>query len=167
MPNSRRQIDLERFLPYRLSVVGNEVSAAIASTYQLRFDLSIPEWRVIAVLARHAGLSARDVAELTSMDAVAVSRAVSRLLGSGRIRRDVSKSDRRRSVLRLSRRGIAVYRAVAPLALDYERELLEGMSADERQALDLALHKLTVRARGLRQNTVGAPRRRAPPKRSL
>ena len=167
MPNSRRQIDLERFLPYRLSVLSNEVSAAIASTYQLRFDLSIPEWRVIAVLARHAGLSARDVAELTSMDAVAVSRAVSRLLGSGRIRRDVSKSDRRRSVLRLSRRGIAVYRAVAPLALDYERELLEGMSADERQALDLALHKLTRRARGLRQNTVGAPRRRAPPKRSL
>jgi DNA-binding MarR family transcriptional regulator len=167
MPNSRRQIDLERFLPYRLSVLSNEVSAAIASTYQLRFDLSIPEWRVIAVLARHAGLSARDVAELTSMDAVAVSRAVSRLLGSGRIRRDVSKSDRRRSVLRLSRRGIAVYRAVAPLALDYERELLEGMSADERQALDLALHKLTLRARGLRQNTVGAPRRRAPPKRSL
>ena len=167
MPNSRRQIDLERFLPYRLSVLSNEVSAAIASTYQLRFDLSIPEWRVIAVLARHAGLSARDVAELTSMDAVAVSRAVSRLLGSGRIRREVSKSDRRRSVLRLSRRGIAVYRAVAPLALDYERELLEGMSADERQALDLALHKLTLRARGLRQNTVGAPRRRAPPKRSL
>jgi DNA-binding MarR family transcriptional regulator len=167
MPNSRRQIDLERFLPYRLSVLSNEVSAAIASTYQLRFDLSIPEWRVIAVLARHAGLSARDVAELTSMDAVAVSRAVSRLLGSGRIRRDVSKSDRRRSVLRLSRRGIAVYRAVAPLALDYERELLEGMSADERQALDLALHKLTLRARGLRQNTVGAPRRRAPLKRSL
>jgi len=167
MPNSRRQIDLERFLPYRLSVLSNEVSTAIASTYQLRFDLSIPEWRVIAVLARHAGLSARDVAELTSMDAVAVSRAVSRLLGSGRIRRDVSKSDRRRSVLRLSRRGIAVYRAVAPLALDYERELLEGMSADERQALDLALHKLTLRARGLRQNTVGAPRRRAPLKRSL
>lgn len=167
MPNSRRQIDLERFLPYRLSVLSNEVSAAIASTYQLRFDLSIPEWRVIAVLARHAGLSARDVAELTSMDAVAVSRAVSRLLGSGRIRRDVSKSDRRRSVLRLSRRGIAVYRAVAPLALDYERELLEGMSADERQALDLALHKLTLRARGLRQNTVSAPRRRAPLKRSL
>lgn len=167
MPTSRSQIDLERFLPYRLSVLSNEVSAAIASAYQLRFDLSVPEWRVIAVLARHAGLSARDVAELTSMDAVAVSRAVRRLLASDRIRRDVSKSDRRRSVLRLSRRGVAVYRAVAPLALGYEQELLEGMSAEERHALDLALHKLTLRARTLRKNPGSSRPRRAPPKRSL
>ncbi|HSQ70375.1 MAG TPA: hypothetical protein VLM41_09835, partial [Steroidobacteraceae bacterium] len=68
---------------------------------------------------------------------------------------------------RLSRRGIAVYRAVAPLALSYEQELLDGMSADECEALDLALHKLTLRARSLKQNAVIAPRRRAPPKRSL
>jgi DNA-binding MarR family transcriptional regulator len=167
MPTSRSQIDLERFLPYRLSVLSNEVSAAIASAYQLRFDLSVPEWRVIAVLARHAGLSARDVAELTSMDAVAVSRAVRRLLSSDRIRRDVSRSDRRRSVLRLSRRGVAVYRAVAPLALGYEQQLLEGLSAEERQALDLALHKLTLRARSLRQSAGSGQPRRAPPKRSL
>ena len=165
--SGRNDLKLNSFLPYVLNNLAERVSAGLSRIYADEYQLSIPEWRVIAVLARHAGLSARDVAELTSMDAVAVSRAVSRLLGSGRIRRDVSKSDRRRSVLRLSRRGIAVYRAVAPLALDYERELLEGMSADERQALDLALHKLTLRARGLRQNTVGAPRRRAPPKRSL
>ena len=39
------------------------------------------EWRVMAVLARFEGLSAREVAERTAMDKVAVSRALARLVG--------------------------------------------------------------------------------------
>ncbi len=149
MSRPRELIELERFLPYRLSVLSNEVSGAIAAAYRDRFGLSVPEWRVIAVLARHPGISASEVATLTSMDAVAVSRAVTRLLKGGRIRRQLSRDDRRRSVLRLSRRGAEVYAAVAPLALRYEQQLLEGMSAGERRALDTALHKLIERARDL------------------
>jgi len=42
---------LENFLPYRLSVLTNLVSSAIAGAYRERFGLSIPEWRVVAVLA--------------------------------------------------------------------------------------------------------------------
>jgi DNA-binding MarR family transcriptional regulator len=142
-------IDLERFLPYRLSVLANLVSSTIADTYQRRFDLTIPEWRVIAVLSRHPGLSAAEVSELTRMDAVAVSRAVARLLRAGRLLRTVSPVDRRRSVLRVSRAGAAVYRAVAPLALGYERELLAALAGPERALLMRALDALTERARSL------------------
>ena len=120
-------IDLDRFLPYRLSVLSNLVSSAIADAYQQRFGLSIPEWRVLAVLARYPGLSAAEVAERTRMDAVAVSRAVARLLAAGRLRRTTSRDDRRRSVLTVSAAGAAVYRAVAPIALGYERELLAAL----------------------------------------
>jgi DNA-binding MarR family transcriptional regulator len=148
-PDEPDSIELERFLPYRLSVLSNVVSSAIAAAYRRRFDLSIPEWRVIAVLARHPGLSAAEVAELTRMDAVAVSRAVTRLLRAGRLRRSVARNDRRRSVLSVSRAGAAVYREVAPLALRFERDLLEGMDHSERAALDLALDTLTKRAETL------------------
>jgi DNA-binding MarR family transcriptional regulator len=142
-------IDLDRFLPYRLSVLTNLVSGTIADAYQRRFGLSIPEWRVLAVLARYPGLSAAEVAERTRMDAVAVSRAVARLLAAGRLRRAVSRDDRRRSVLSVSAAGAAVYRAVAPLALGYERELLASLDAPERAALDRALDVLTARAQAL------------------
>jgi DNA-binding MarR family transcriptional regulator len=148
-PEEPGSIDLERFLPYRLSVLTNIVSSAIADTYRRRFGLSIPEWRVIAVLSRHPGLSAAEVADLTRMDAVAVSRAVTRLLRAGRLRRAVARDDRRRSVLSVSRKGAAVYREVAPLALRFERELLDGMDYAERAALDRALDMLTRRARAL------------------
>lgn len=142
-------IELERFLPYRLSVLTNVVSGAIASAYQRRFGLGIPEWRVIAVLARHPGLSAAEVAACTRMDAVAVSRAVTRLARSGRLNRSVSAEDRRRSVLRLSAAGRSVYRRIAPLALDYERQLLACLDAREVAALDAIVAKLTARAHAL------------------
>jgi len=142
-------IDLDRFLPYRLSVLSNLVSGAIAAAYRRRFDLSVPEWRVLAVLARHPGLSAAQVAELTRMDAVAVSRAVARLLGAGRLHRRTSRADRRRSVLTVSSSGAAVYREVAPLALEYERALLDTLGPRERSALDRVLEALTARAQAL------------------
>lgn len=143
------RIDLDRFLPYRLSVLTNVVSSVIASVYQQRFGLTIPEWRVIAVLSRYPGLSAAEVAVHTRMDAVAVSRAVSRLLRSGRIRRTMSKTDRRRSVLQVSPSGAAMYRQIAPLALRYEHDLLESLTPQERDLLDTVLDKLMVRAQSL------------------
>jgi DNA-binding MarR family transcriptional regulator len=156
-PPDRDAIDLERFLPYRLSVLTNLVSGTIADAYQRRFDLTIPEWRVIAVLSRHPGLSAAEVGERTRMDAVAVSRAVARLLRAGRLRRAVSPLDRRRSVLSVSSAGASVYREVAPLALGYERELLGALGIAERAVLDYALTQLTERAQSLTGSLKASP----------
>ena len=47
--NDAPALNLERFLPYRLSVLSNTVSSRIAKSYA-RFQLTIPEWRVMAVL---------------------------------------------------------------------------------------------------------------------
>ncbi|ODS64124.1 MAG: MarR family transcriptional regulator [Arenimonas sp. SCN 70-307] len=134
MPD-RDILDLEHFLPYRLSVLSNRISQDIASLYADRFGLGITEWRVLAVLGRRDGLSAREVADRTAMDKVAVSRAVASLLAAGRIERETHGDDRRRSVLRLSPAGRAIYEDVAPMALAYQRRLLEGLDETQRAAL--------------------------------
>ena len=77
---NKSRLYLDAFTPYRLSVLTNRISSAIARHYSERFDLSIPEWRVMAVLGETPGLSARQVAERTAMDKVQVSRAVQSLL---------------------------------------------------------------------------------------
>ncbi|RZA18279.1 MAG: MarR family transcriptional regulator [Lysobacteraceae bacterium] len=136
------QLKLEDFLPYRLSVLSNRASSAIAREYSERFDLNIPEWRVMAVLGRFSGLSANQVAQRTAMDKVAVSRAVARLLESGRIEREFDDDDRRRSVLRLSEAGYGVYDQIVPMALDFERHLLGDMAPDERALLFRLLDRL-------------------------
>src|SRR5687768_15252034 len=110
------RLQLDKFLPYRLSVLANVVSTAIAGAYAQRFGLSIPEWRVLAVLADAPNLSAAEVAQRTAMDKVAVSRAVASLLRARRIERRIARSDRRRSVLRLSGSGQRVYAQVVPFA---------------------------------------------------
>ena len=157
-------IELETFLPYRLSVLANVTSTAIAAAYEDRFGLTIPEWRVIAVLTRYPGMSAREVAEKSRMDAVAVSRAVNRLLRAGRLRRAVAADDRRRSVLQVSAAGAAVYRDVAPLALEFERSLLESLAPADRAVLARVLGVLTEKAESLSADMRGAngTRRRSP-----
>lgn len=143
MPD-RAPLELERFLPYRLSILSNTVSQAIAREYQARFDLGVTEWRVIAVLARYdgAGLSARELAERTAMDKVAVSRALARLAATGRVLRRTHRGDKRRSVLRLSARGWAIHDVVAPRARAHERALLARLDAGERECLERIIDKL-------------------------
>jgi len=134
MPD-RDILDLEHFLPYRLSVLSNRISQDIARLYAERFDLGVTEWRLLAVLGRYPGLSASELAERTAMDKVAVSRAVASLLAAGRLTRDTHGADRRRSVLELSEEGQRVYAEVAPAALAYERRLLSNLGAEDRAAL--------------------------------
>ena len=82
-----KDLILEEFLPYKLAIVSHTVSSLVARVYDKRFGLTIPEWRVIAIVGRFPGLSAVEVAERTMMDKVAVSRAVTKLIKSGRIDR--------------------------------------------------------------------------------
>ena len=100
---------LEAFLPYRLSVLANRVSGTLARAYGERFDLGIPQWRVLAVLGRFPGSSASEIVDRSAMDKVTVSRAVSRLIAKGLIRRQADASDRRRSALTVTTEGEAVY----------------------------------------------------------
>jgi DNA-binding MarR family transcriptional regulator len=144
---STDRLQLDRFVPYRLSVLSNIVSMSIAHAYPRDFALSIPEWRVVAVLARFPNLSAIEVAERTAMDKVAVSRAVRSLVASRRVVRSFDKGDRRRSILRLSANGKSVYTRVAPRALSYEKKLLNALSASDRRALDRLISRLIERAR--------------------
>jgi DNA-binding MarR family transcriptional regulator len=148
-PANPPALSLERFVPYRLSVLANTVSAALSGAYARRFGLTVPEWRVIAVLARAPGLSAAEVAARTAMDKVAVSRAVASLASGGRVRRTQATRDRRRSVLTLTTRGRSVYRRIVPLALAYEQRLLEALSADEQAQFGELLARLLDRSRRL------------------
>jgi len=139
-------IDLEHFLPYRLSRLTNTVSNAIAALYRDRFGLSIPDWRVLAVLARFPGSSAQDLVSRTRMDKVAVSRSVARLVERGMVNRATDEKDRRLSRLALSAEGRSVYARIVPMARDCEAALLANLEPQQREALDRLLILLQAAA---------------------
>jgi DNA-binding MarR family transcriptional regulator len=140
---------LERFLPYRLSVLSNRISRAIASRYAEAFDLTIPEWRIIAVLGRRPGLTATEIAEATEMDKVAVSRAVARLVAAKRVVAEASTDDARRQHLMLSSVGATLHARIAPIALESERRLLAALDARECRELNRLVDRLLIAAKDL------------------
>lgn len=142
-----KELILEDFLPYKLAILSHTVSSLVAHVYDKRFGLTIPEWRVIAIVGRFPGLSAVEVAERTMMDKVAVSRAVTKLIKSGRIDREFADADKRRSILNLSEQGQKVHDEIAPLALKMEDDLLHGLSPDEIHTLNGVIERLLARAR--------------------
>jgi len=143
------ELILEDFLPYRLSITSHTVSTNIARVYEKQFGLSIPEWRVIAILGRYQGLSAVEVADRTLMDKVAVSRAVTKMIKNGRIDREFADADRRRSILNLSEEGRRVHNEIAPLALQFEQELLQDISDEDFETFNTILEQLLDKARQL------------------
>ncbi|QGZ93491.1 MarR family winged helix-turn-helix transcriptional regulator [Terricaulis silvestris] len=140
---------LEDFLPYRLSILSNRVSRAIAARYAKTFDLTIPEWRIIAVLGRRPGLTAKEIAEATEMDKVAVSRAVAKLIAARRVRANADKNDARRQPLLLTAQGEDVHARIAPIALASEQKLLSALDSRERAQLDDLIDRLLSAARAL------------------
>lgn len=141
MPNSPA-LDFARFLPYRLSVLSNTISQDIASEYEQRFGLSVTQWRVMAILGRHDDLAARDVAQRTAMDKVAVSRAVAGLIEDDLVSRKIAPNDRRESRLRLTTAGRRIHDQIVPLALEHERRLLERLDTEEQRWLMRILDRL-------------------------
>lgn len=148
-PGPAELLVLEDFLPYRLSILSNRVSRAIAARYAKTFELTIPEWRIIAVLGRRPGLTAKEIAEATEMDKVAVSRAVAKLVESKRVATRADREDARRQILSLTAQGESVHARIAPIALESERRLLAALDARERRELDALLDRLLDAAKTL------------------
>jgi DNA-binding MarR family transcriptional regulator len=135
---------LEDFVPYRLSVASNRVSRLFARRYSEAFGISIPEWRVIAVVGRLGTLSPSAVGEHTAMDKVKVSRAAASLVARGLLKQAPDPQDGRGRLLSLTRKGIAVHQGVVPLARELEASVAAGLSRGEWAALQKALVRLNA-----------------------
>lgn len=147
--NKHRRLDLDGFMPYRISVMQEEVSRAIAKTYAEKHGLMRNDWRVMAVLGADEPLSANQVCARTNMDKVQVSRAIARLKDRGLVSQHQDNQDRRRSILRLTHDGKSIYRDIVPAALAKESELLAALTAGELKQLDMLIDKMYRRARKL------------------
>jgi DNA-binding MarR family transcriptional regulator len=148
MPSRARRTDLrlQDYLPYRLSVAANAVSRLIARAYQSRFDLKIPQWRLIAVLADEGPQTQQSLCGRTVMDKVTVMRAAQGLLRRGLVRRLPNRADRRSHRLSLTRAGRRVYRDIVPLALAHEARLLRGLQPREIAQLERLLRQIECTA---------------------
>ena len=150
MANTKKSVlQLEQFLPYRLSVAANLVSDVIASSYRSLFGLTVPQWRLLAVLAERRRATQQELGAATRMDKLVVSRAAIALAQRRLVRRPANPDDQRSHLLVLAKNGRALYARVAPKAIELEAQLLAGLSRAEREHLRELLLRLESTARHL------------------
>ncbi|GAA0679508.1 DNA-binding MarR family transcriptional regulator [Sphingomonas insulae] len=133
-----KRLSLDDFIPYRLSITSNLVSDSIARAYESLFGLTIPEWRLVAVIAETGGITQQAIGAKTLMDKVTVSRAAIALVDRGLLARQANPEDRRSHLLELTDAGRDLYAAVAPKALDLESRIFAAFDpADVTQFMDM------------------------------
>jgi DNA-binding MarR family transcriptional regulator len=137
-----RILALERYLPYRLSILSNRVSSMIAETYSDKFALSIIEWRIMAVLGEYPDVSADEVSSKTQIEKSILSRAINKLLGRHLVAREFNPSDKRRSMLNLTETGLSVYEEIVPVAYEMETELLACFNKEEQEKFSELVDRL-------------------------
>lgn len=126
---------LENFLPFRLNVLAQTVSEQLSAIYATRFNLDIPQWRILANLASRGDLTAQEIARFTYSHKSTVSRAVQDLEDRGLIARKVSATDKRSFTLTLTSEGRRLVKQLLPLVLKFERDLLSSVSDPDARAL--------------------------------
>ncbi|MGL5167461.1 MAG: MarR family winged helix-turn-helix transcriptional regulator [Afipia sp.] len=140
------KLDLFKFTPFRLNRLAAEVSAELASEYQERYGLDIPEWRVLATLGfRGDACTAQYIAHCTRTHKSTISRAVAHLLKQQIVERVENEDDRREFALQLTRKGVALYEELIPRLLRKEQDILSCLTAAERKEFAAALGKIEQR----------------------
>jgi len=136
---------VDQDLVARLLRLVNLIAKPFFSEYASRYHLSISDWRVMLILAGNPEFSASDICEQTGMHPMNVSRSVAQLERLGRVKRHTDPQDRRRSHLRLTPGGRAIFHRIAPSAQAREQVLRRTLSARETVALRALLDKLIAR----------------------
>ncbi len=142
-------LKLEEFLPYRLNVVASLVSQALSRIYVDRYGIGVPEWRILVTLGQFEVMTAKAIGAHSHMHKTKVSRAVSALERRKLIVRRENRADRRETLLSLTPAGRAIYRDLAPSALEFARRLFEAIDPADRAAFERAVDRLTEQSRML------------------
>lgn len=139
-----QDLDIMDFTPFRLAVAARLISEEIANVYKDHFQLTIPEWRVLAFLAQHGRASVRDIENHVAMEKSKVSRATDRLKDRDLVTKNTDSIDRRLLHIELTQEGRALMRKLIPMVRELQAKI-EAELGDEFAGLEAGLAKILAR----------------------
>lgn len=129
------------YLAYLLArasfIVSGEFHAALGD-----FNLTVPEWRVLACLMDVEGLSVGELAAMALMKQPRLTKVLDRMERDGLLKRGGASDDRRRVTLHLTAKGRARVEPAQRAALAHEATLLKRFTDAERATIKHALELL-------------------------
>jgi DNA-binding MarR family transcriptional regulator len=143
-------LHIEDFLTFRLTRLSNALRTNLTKPYLEEFNVSVPEWRLLAMITRFSPLRFSELTSRSSMDKGQVSRTLRLMTKRGLIK---MKALRQRGaqatealaapvVVSITAAGKALYKSVLPVARRHQAEILMTLNDSERVALYETLDRL-------------------------
>lgn len=136
------ELTITGLVSYRLQLVGNLMSRSAAMHYRRRFDVSLWEWRTIALLGARPDQTLNELAKVVDLDKGLASRVISALAERGLVQRRTDEQDARAVRLSLSPAGGKLYKQLIKAAAARNDAFLKALTPEEWAVLDRALVKL-------------------------
>jgi DNA-binding MarR family transcriptional regulator len=141
--------DLRDLVSFQLRQLSNIYTKGSSSAYERSFNLTMNEWRCIALLHGKRGMSMNRLAEHAQFDRGLASRTVRGLEERGLLAREADATDGRGVVITLTKQGRELVSQVFPIAEERNTRLLSCLTRAERELLPGILDKLTHQARAM------------------
>lgn len=133
-------VPISGLLSYRLSRTASAMSRGAGLRYRREFDVSVGEWRAVALIASDPTLNLTRLARRAGLDKAQMSRVVTRLIERSLVYRTAERG--RSSQLALTPEGTELYRGLIAAANERHAAFLAVLSEGERQVFEGALDKL-------------------------
>lgn len=140
-------LNFEDFLTFRLNRLTNALRTNLTKRYLEEFDMSLPEWRLLAMIARFAPMRFSEVTSRSSMDKGQVSRTLRVMEKRGLTKMKTIKGAASEALaapvmVSITPKGSALYKAVLPVARRRQAEMLMSLSDADRLRLYETIDKL-------------------------
>ncbi len=136
-------LTVDNFLTTFMSQVVAALRRSITLPYVERFDLTVPEWRLLSVLAYSKRLPFAELVVQSASDKALVSRTLRLLEKRGFVEiQEEGNTPRKRLICSISAEGEALHEKVIPLARRSQAEIIRVMTPEERRVVFRALKRV-------------------------
>ncbi|MEZ5697021.1 MAG: MarR family winged helix-turn-helix transcriptional regulator [Sphingomonadaceae bacterium] len=132
----------ETVVLHRLLKVSNRLMAPFSTHLEKQYNISVNEFRLLMLIGRMGEAASHELAEMTGVNVMSVSRAVATLEKHGRITVTRDPNNRRRKTLRLTEEGKRLHKIMRPHTEQVAHYLLSDLSQKEVTAMRNMLDKL-------------------------
>jgi DNA-binding MarR family transcriptional regulator len=142
-------LHIDQFITFRMTRLSNALRNNLSKRYLEEFGLSLPEWRLLALITRFSPVRFSELTSRSSMDKGQVSRTLRVMSKRGLIKMKVIKQRSRSAealaapvVVSVTAKGRSLYESVLPVARRRQAEMLLNLTQTERVQLYAILDKL-------------------------
>lgn len=148
IPADGRDLTVDAFLTTLMSQAISGLRRQVTLPYARRFGLSVPEWRLLALVAHGQRLPFAGLVAQSTSDKALVSRTLRLLESRGLVSIQAEgKGARKRLSIAITAAGLALHARVIPVARQRQAEMLRRLSPDQRQAMYHGLQTLIAACR--------------------